>query len=122
MKTILRNSFLAICFLSYCFFVFSSSYVSSGDNDYSNFNHSEKIHLSELSRIIFPQLLNKEGNNLPFSLLKLDHEMETNKLFVVTRYLCKWVNRFYVNYHRESKSLVLQFPTFDIIFPFHNFW
>lgn len=122
MKTILRYLFLATCLSSYCFFVFSSSYVASGGSEYSNINHSEKIHLSELSKIVFPQSTNTEGNNFSFVQIELDRELASNKIFITTQYLCKLVRQFDVNYLRESKSLVLQFPISDIIFPFHNFW
>ena len=122
MKKILRYSFLAICLSSYSFFVFGSSYVSSFGNEYSNLNHSEKIQLSELSKIIFPQSINTEGNSFSFIQVELDREEEPNKLYFSTQYLCKLVLQFDINYFRESKSLTLQFPTFDIIYPFHNFW
>lgn len=119
---IFRHLFLAICLSSYCFFVFGSSYISSEEVNSSNFNHSEKIHLSELSKLIFPQSTNTEGNNFSFVQVELDREIVANKIFSGTQYLCKLVSQLDVNYFRESDSLVIQFPIFDIIYPFHNFW
>ena len=122
MKTIFKNTFLAFCFTIYCLSVFSSVAVPTYESKFSHQNHSEGVHFTELSKILFPQTFNADGNGVSIVHVSPGLVIAIDKAFVATQSLSKLTVQYSVNYFKESKSLILQFRTEDIIFPFHNFW
>ncbi len=122
MKAILRYIFLAVCLSSYCFFVFSASYISPSNSDVLGKCQSEKIHPSELSKIVFPQSINTEIDNFSSMQIKSEGEQSISEAFSSIQYLSKFTCQLDVNYLKSAKYWELQFPIVDLIYPFHDFW
>jgi len=121
-KTILKNTFLTLCFAVYSISVFSSVAVPSFETKFSDQKQTEGAHLTELSNILFPQVINADGNGISLVHVSAGININIDKAYVSTQYLCKIAVQNSVNYFKESLSLIIQFRTEDIIFPFHNFW
>ena len=121
-KTIFKNTFLTLCFTVYCLSVFSSVAVPSFETNFSDQNQTEGVSFTEISKILFPQTINADGNGVSIVHVSPAVDCGIDKAFAATQFLCKLTLQYSVNYFKESKSLTLQFRTEDIIFPFHSFW
>lgn len=121
-KTIFKNTFLTLIFTVYCLSVFSSVAVPSFDTKFSTQQHKDGVHLTELSKILFPQTISGDGNGV--SVVHVSPVIDTgvDKAFIATQFLSQLIVQNNISSIKESKTLTLQFRTEDIIFPFHNFW
>lgn len=122
MKTIFKNTFLTLCFTVYCLSVFSTVALPSFDTNYSDQQTSEGVHLTELSKILFPQAISAEGYGVSIAPVTPDFGGGIDKAFITTQFLSKLIVQNNISSIKDSKDLILQFRTEDIIFPFHNFW
>lgn len=121
MKTIFKNTFLTLCFTVYCLSVFSTVALPSFDTN-SSAQPTDGVHLTELSKILFPQSISVEGQGLSVVPFHPDVNGEHDKAFVGIQFLSKLIIQIDVGLFKESKALILKFRSVDIIFPFHNFW
>lgn len=102
--------------------VFSNRIVPSVDLSIIDSNQAEEVHLTELSKIIFPQSINTEEHNV--SVVHVVSLMNTgiDKAIVTAQSLSESLFQKISIYLKKSKSLVLQFRAEDMIYPFHYFW
>lgn len=122
MKTIFKNTFLTLCFTVYCLSVFSTVALPSFDTNFSDQQTTEGVHLTELSKILFPQTISAEGYGVSIAPVTPVFNGGIDKAFIATQYLSKLIVQNDISSFKDSKTLILQFRTEDIIFPFHNFW
>lgn len=122
MKTIFKNTFLTLCFTVYCLSVFGTVALPSFDTNFSDQQNTEDVQLTELSKLLFPQVISAEGNGVSIAPVTPDFNGGIDKAFIATQFLSKLIVQNNIGSIKESQALVIQFRTEDIIFPFHNFW
>ncbi|PWH81210.1 hypothetical protein [Brumimicrobium oceani] len=118
----MKNTFLTLFFTVYCLSVFSSAAIPSLETNFSEQETTEGTHLAELSKVLCPQTISVEGYGVSIAPATPDFDGGNEKAFIATQFLSKLTVQNNISSFKASKTLDLQFPSVDIIFPFHNFW
>ncbi|RFC54603.1 hypothetical protein [Brumimicrobium aurantiacum] len=116
----MKNIFLLLIVAVYSLSVSSAVNTLQLENSFS-LQGTEKVHFSDFSKIIFPQVVTADGHNLSGgNQFQFDDDLDQS--FFSIQCLSQLYGEYSLKAIKLSRNFDLQFPSIDIIFPFHYFW
>ncbi|PKR80932.1 hypothetical protein CW751_07120 [Brumimicrobium salinarum] len=122
METKWRNITLAFFLAIYSFSVFGLNLTLPQSDESTNIESGEATHFAELSKIVFPQAIQVDGNGVNIVPLPQEGETPFVDAQIIVQILGDRLFQIDTDYLKSKHHLEIQFPAIDIIFPFHNFW